>query len=235
MKIIGIFIVMILLQLPLFATEKGQKKVIKMATIIKEEDALFKKIAHFARALSNEMGITIELLSLPPKRGTKYLQMGYIDGEIARVIDYEAVVPNSIRVKEPVSVEPYLVYTWKDSLKLDGWKSIKPYSIVTVSGYAFVDTYMKGFNTYSVNSVEQAFSYLVYKRAEVFVMNRQIAETFLKSSGFNLEDVHVIEKPIDELILYTYFTQENTEVALLYEKALKTLKGNGVYNSIFYK
>ncbi len=235
MKNIGIFIVMILMQLPIFAAEKGQKKVIKMGTIVKEKDALFKKVAQFTRALSNEMGVTIELLSLPPKRGTKYLQMGYIDGEIARIIDYESLVPNSIRVQEPVSVEPYLVYTWKDSLELDGWESIKPYSIVTVSGYAFVDKYMKGFNTYAVNSIEQAFSYLVYKRADVFVMNRQIAETFLQTSGFKLEGVHKIEKPIDELILYTYFTQENKEIALLYEKALKVLKSNGVYNSIFYK
>ncbi len=235
MKNIGIIIVIILLQFPLFAYQKGQMPVIKMSTIIEKEHELFNKISEFTRALSKEMGITIELLSLPPKRATKYLAAGYIDGEIARINDYGVVVSNSIRVAEPVSVEPYIVYTWKDSLELDGWESIKPYSIVTVSGYAFADKYMNGFNTYAVNSIEQAFSYLVYKRAEVFVMNRQIAENFLKTTGFKLEDVHAIEKPIDELILHSYFTQDNKVIADLYEKALKTIKGNGIYNSIFYK
>ncbi len=217
----------------LFADEKISKKTITMATIIPEGDALFKKVALFMSELSKEMEIPIVLMSLPPKRGTLSLQKGVIDGEVARVENYAETVPGAIRVSEPVSIEPYFAYTWLDSISIDGWESLKPYSLVEVRGYVFVDTYMSNLNVYMVSSIEQAFNYLKVKRAEVFVMNRQIADTYLVSSGFELGEIRKVETPIDELRLYSYFSAGNELIAESYNKALIALKKSGRYVEIF--
>ncbi|MGL1900782.1 MAG: hypothetical protein OCC49_01510 [Fibrobacterales bacterium] len=227
-----ILTLLLLVTVSLYADEKVQKT-ITMSTIVPEEDALYKKVALFMEALSKEMDIPIVLVSLPPKRGTLDLRNGAIDGEVARVARYNEKVPGAIMVPEPVSIEPYLAYTWLDSIAVDGWESLKLYSFVEVRGYVFVDTYMNNFNVHKVNSIRQAFDYLKVKRAEVFVMNRQIADTYLMSSGFELGSIRKIETPIDELKLYSYFSAGNELIAQSYNNALIAIKKNGRYNEIF--
>lgn len=70
------------------------------------------------------LGRTLEVVSLPPARGSAMADSGEIDGELTRGSLYGKDHPNLVMVEEPSLVTEFIALTKNRTLKLDGWDSL---------------------------------------------------------------------------------------------------------------
>ena len=130
----------------------------------------FKVIEEILDTVSVKMDVKLTLVSMPAKRSQVLLNKGLIVGEIARGKGYQKEVPNAIRIERPVITLPIHAYTTTLEFDIDGWNSIRNYSIVILRGVHF-DTKLEEFDINYVNSNTIGFHFLEAKRADIFAVD----------------------------------------------------------------
>lgn len=187
-----------------------------------------------AETLAERMGITIKVVILPHKRATLNFKNGKIDGELSRIIEYKESVPNSIRVKEPITSMPYFVYTQKADFKVDGWQSLLPYRVAFLRGEKLTEVKLLPIhqNVHGVNTLPQALRLVQSGRVDLFVSSPLSVGRYLKDAEFMSAGIHPLKPPVEVLHTYTYLLPKHVEIAKKFEAALKETKRDGTYMKI---
>ena len=142
-------------------------------------------------------------------------------------------MPSAIRVAEPLVSYPLWVFTSIPDIKASGWNSLAKYKIVTVTGWLYINEKLGDFKTLEVATPKQALRILNIKRAEVFISDQVTAAGIMSGNDFDGSGIVKLEKPIDFIHEYTYFSAKYPELASAYNIALIELKTSGKYAEVF--
>ena len=107
-------------------------------------------------AIAEESGLNLKLVQTPAKRSVTSLRQGLIDAEITRIPSFAETYPEGIMVSVPLTSISYFAYSARSDIEVKGWESLSPYKIVTVRGFQFVNEFLSGHQTQTVNSIKIA-------------------------------------------------------------------------------
>ena len=221
------------LSLILTTSSYAESLTLSMTGVIKKT-----RLTRIAEAALTNVGKTIgvrfTIEILPGKRANFLLKSGKIDGDIGRVIEFGQKYKKLIRVDEPSIVLPYCVYTTKENIKVKGWASLKPYSVVYVAGCTFIEANLKQIHNrlYPIGSPQQALLFLSAGRADLHISTPIVLSEYIGSGKLKKLKIRALNPPIINLTLYTYFQPKHAKIAKKYMIALRQIKKNGVYKRI---
>jgi len=217
----------------LFNQYSSANEPLKFSSVIPENTHAFKIAKQLVKEISSRMNRDIVLLYYPVKRSIHLLERGFIHADLSRVASFQNLVPSAIRVEEYVTQIPYYAYSsMPDVFKVEGWNSLKPYSMVIVRGFQFSEHYLQHHKTHKIGSSLAAFKFLRAKRADIFVESSILAESTLRMDGFDTEGITRLEPPVDYLKSYTYFSHKYPKLAEQYASALISIKAEGILKKI---
>lgn len=216
--------------------EETPRKITFGVAGITEQDRPFKLGIKILNEISKRIGHEIELIALPAKRAKYMLKHGQIDAELARVNEYAVFSDSLIMVNEPIAKLPFYAYSMRSNIKATDIKDIEKLTrlrIVTTRGQEFTKRYLSDLNLLFVDSIKAGFLFLYKDRADIFIINGISASTVLNSLEQEKLGINRIEPPLAIVNGHTFFTANNAEIAIKYEKALIEIKREGIYDKIF--
>ncbi len=180
----------------------------------------------------NGRGLVME--RLPGKRSLINVNLGVIDGDAFRVHDLNQAnaYPDIVRVDEPILILDQSVWSKKE-IKVDGWESLWPYSIVYQRGSRFIRDHESIFKSVQiVDGMQSVFTILKIDRADLTITSRETGRFYLKK--FNLEDsgIKVCYPPLLEIYLHTYMHKSHAPLAVKLAETLKRMKQDGTYKRL---
>jgi polar amino acid transport system substrate-binding protein len=150
------------------------------------------------------LGIEVVFEAIPQARSLIMSNEGKIDGEVTRLAGLEAQYPNLMMVPVVLIEQKGMAFTRKDkTFPLNGWDSLRPYSIVTLNGAKWSTDGTMGMDRVDiVTQPEQMFKMLEMGRVDVALGPRLTGMVQIMQLGFT--DILPIEPPLVINKLYHY-------------------------------
>ena len=106
---------------------------------------------------------------------------------------------------------------------------MKPYRIVIVRGFTFVETHLADHTVSYVDSFHAAFRFLKDDRADILLDYGATAEDILKTAEFKDSGIRRLLPAVTSISTYTFFAEKYVDLAQRYEQALVSMKADGSY------
>lgn len=176
-----------------------------------------------------ELGVDFTFWHLPNKRCIVMANKGETDGEFERIAGLEKKYPNLVMVSVPIGYVDIMVYTKKIEFTVEGWHSLKPYSIGIERGFILAKENTRGMDVEEVGTIEQAFSMLDLGRNDIVVSSWSSLYDLKK---LNLSGIRILMPPIDQLVLYHYLHKRHKLLAAELEAVLLRMEKEGELKEI---
>lgn len=203
-----------------------------IATMQPPASYMHSKISQIVDAISKKMDKEIILKYYSSHRATRLLNGNRIHAEILRIARYQYQAISSIRINEPIVTTPIYAYSYQKIDNINSWNSIKPYKIVAIRGFYYIEAFMHTHKVHLVNNAASAFKFLKAKRADILIDHIRSANAVLRSPQFDGEGIFRLEPPISSMNVYSYFSASYPQLAKQYEQAVIELKNEGVIQNI---
>ncbi len=182
------------------------------------------------REAYRKIGIHVFISPLPAKRSLHHANEGLSDGELFRIAGMEKTFKNLIRVPVPINYLDGVVMTRKASFDVQGWDSLKPYTIAIRRGVKFSEAGTAGmkqafFNTnMSLGRIlleENKIDIAVIARVNGLKIIQQLKEVNAS------DDLRLLEPPLQSYPLYHYLHKRFSYLIPKLTTALKELSQSG--------
>lgn len=186
------------------------------------------------REVMNRIGYDIRFDKLPSERALLYANEGISDGVADRIRGIDKYYPNLIRVDEPVMTWNFVAFSRRTDIKIDGWESIKPYSLGIVNGWKILERNTEDalFRT-KVKNIDLLFTLLENGRADLVLTEVWQGLLYLKQHPIN--DVKLLHPNIVSKVLFMYLHKKHQKLASRIAEALRGMKKDGSYQKIVDK
>jgi polar amino acid transport system substrate-binding protein len=167
-------------------------------------------LARSAFAIASEayrrIGITAKAKVLPSLRALQEADSGETDGELARTAGIEAQYPNLIQVPEPLLNFDTVAFTTGLTFKVDGWESLRPYSLCISRGMKLAEDGTEGMNRYFTNDVPQMIKMLLAGRCQIGILGYVV---WPEIDRLQAQTLRSLEPPIVSTPLYLYVNKKH--------------------------
>lgn len=184
-------------------------KPITLSTTNDSRTPLYQKATKVLHVALAELGYELTVLTLPNKRSLSWANLGKVDGELFRVSDLDlSSLPNLEQVEQAIAMIDQSV-VGKDHIVVDGWSSMKNYTIAYERGTAFLDKNQSRFKGFIlVDDFNQAIELIGMDRADITITSYATAERLLSVSPTMFADVKIHTPPLVEIKLHTYINKQ---------------------------
>lgn len=156
------------------------------------------------------IGITIRDKGLPGERSLVESNKGSYDGEVVRVWGINELYTNLIPVAVPLTTAEGMVFTKNLAFVVDGWESLRPYSIIIRRGLIFAEKGTRGMKVTLVNTYPECFKLVSRGRYDVTVCDRLAGYYFIRQHEYS--DLKVLEPALESFHLYHYLHKKNASL-----------------------
>jgi polar amino acid transport system substrate-binding protein len=170
-------------------------------------------------------GITIRGTGLPAERSLVESNKGTYDGEVTRVRGIETSYPNLIPVPVPLTRAEGLAFTKKLAIVVDGWESLKPYSIIIRRGLKFAEKGTQGMNVTLVTTYAECFKLVSRGRYDLTVCDRLAGYHFIKKYGYS--ELKAQDPPVTTFNLYHYLHKKHAPLVPVITAVLSQMQAEG--------
>ncbi|WP_105169073.1 substrate-binding periplasmic protein [Pseudoalteromonas sp. T1lg23B] len=205
-----------------------------LATTNDPRTPLYQKTVQVLHVALAELGYTLTVMTLPSKRSLSWANMGKVDGELFRVSDLDlSTYPNLTRVNEAIATIDQSVIG-RANVVVNGWQSMKRYTIAYERGTAFLDKNQSRFkDVILVDDFDQAIELILAGRADITVTSKATAQRLMQSSARLFNEIKIHSPPLVEINLHTYINkQHHPELADQLADVLKAMKLDGRYQQL---
>ncbi|NQZ22006.1 MAG: ABC transporter substrate-binding protein [Colwellia sp.] len=181
-----------------------------------------------------KLGYRLTIKTLPNQRSLFWANNGTTDGDLLRVSKLNLEnFPNLQQVTEPLFTIDQSVLS-KIEIEVDGWNSMKKYSIAYERGTKFIEENEDKFkHVYLVNRTEQAISMVFNDRADLTITSFSTATKFLSKNKAHAETIKILKPPITRITLHVYLNkQRHKKLAQALSLVLKEMKKSGQFQQI---
>jgi len=178
-----------------------------------------------------KLGYRLTIKTLPNQRSLLWANNGITDGELFRVSTLNLkTLPNLLQVTEPLFTIDQSVLS-KIEIDVDGWNSMKNYSIAYERGTKFIEENEDKFkHVYLVNRTEQAISMVFNDRADLTITSFSTATKFLRKNKAHAKSIKILQPPLARITLHVYLNKQRHEkLAKALSHVLKDMKKNGLF------
>ncbi len=185
------------------------------------------------RELFGRLGLKVEFIRLPPERALMFANTGKSDGELPRIAGLEKKYPNLIRVPEKVLDYNFVSYS-RGRCKDGGWESLSGRSVGYIIGWKiFEKNVPETAQSLRLTAPLQLFTLLARNRVDTVLYERHAGHYILKNKGFT--GITECGEPLAVKPMYLYLHKSRSGLVAKAAEALREMKRDGTYESIFKK
>ncbi len=207
---------------------------ITLGTTNSFDTPLYQKANNVLSVAFKELGYRLVIKTLPNKRSLSWANQGVIDGDLFRVSELDLdILPNLQKVSEALFTIDQSVLSKKD-IKIEGWKSMKNFSIAYERGTKFIENKETMFkHAFLVNNTEQALAMVYTERADLTITSLSTATKFLEKNKKYADVIRVLEPPLVTITLHAYINKnKHPDLANLLALQLKEMKKTGEFQRL---
>ncbi|KAF0233499.1 MAG: hypothetical protein FD177_1613 [Desulfovibrionaceae bacterium] len=175
------------------------------------------------------LGFEIVAVPLPAERALRVADSGLTDGETVRIEGLEALYPNLVRVPESVVSVTVKAFTKGKKFPVNGWESLRPYSICYMHGLKLYEQGTLGMNRMSALGLENALRLLHDGMCDVAVLSPY---AWMMVDSLNFGPMLELEPPIATYNLYHYVHRRHADLVPLLAAEFRKMKHEGVIEAI---
>ena len=188
------------------------------------------------------LGIQLIVSILPSPRAGTYSNSGEVDGELARISDYNSKFPNLIKVDEPNFWVKFSAFATDPLIKITNWESLKKghYQIGYLRGGKKVAEQL--FKTIpadqltAVHTLEQAHNMLIFGRVDIVVTFDIPMQSYLNLQDYQYKDdttghnqnIYNISD-LEEITSHAWLYQSHRKLAPQLSNVLREMKAEGLF------
>jgi len=178
-------------------------------------------------AVYAKLGVRVELVAVPAKRSLIESSEGRLDGEVQRVLDVENEYPTLLPVREPINYIEPSVFTRHVQFRVDGWESIRPYSIGIVRGVGSSERGTRGApRVEAAPAMEQMMQMLANDRVDIAV--NDLFSGLLVNARLGLDkQLRPLSPPLQHIDLYHFLHVSHRALIPEVERVVKQMRASG--------
>lgn len=175
--------------------------VMRVSTLLEHDPAT--QIAELVLAEAyKRLGMTLEVHRYPGERSLVSANDGLTDGELYRKVGMERDYPNLIIVPVPLQLYEIVIFTRDTHFIVNGWESLRPFTIGFVRGIKIVEASTVGMRTEPVPTMQQALQKMTMGRTDVVVGNR--VSGLAAARALKMDDIRVLGPALASFPVYHY-------------------------------
>lgn len=175
------------------------------------------------------IGITTRDEFLPHERSLRATNAGEIDGEVMRIAGIESEFPDLLRVPEVVYRFETFAFTTGLSFKVDGWESLRPYSLCIMRGVRVIEQGTEGMNRTFATTIDQLIEMLRRGRCQVATFGYS---TWLEIDRLHAGPLRQLEPPVSSIPLYHYVNRRHEALIPRIAASLRQMRDDGTTAAI---
>ncbi len=166
----------------------------------------------------------------PPERSLMNANMGIVDGDVGRIGGLNKEYPHLIQVPETFMTTDFLAFTKSLSIRLIGWKSLKPCNVAIIRGHKIAEANVVAHSLTKARNAEILFSLLNSDRVDVAICERLFGSMMAKKIN---SEIKGLEPPLATADFYLYLHKKHEALVPKIAKALETMKRDGTYKRLW--
>ena len=195
-----------------------------------EKNAFHDAAAEIIRQAYATLNVTVVYKTYPAERALQMSNKGLSDGELVRIKDIETKYPNLIRIPVSHVTAEQMAFGKDASVKIDGWKSLKPYRLVFHRGYKVAEQNTVGMNRHLTGTDIIAFKMGDKGRMDIVIANRFTGAKVIQDQG--LKHIVMLTPPLQRNPLYHYVHSRHRDLVDDVTRVLKSMQSQGDFSKI---
>lgn len=190
-----------------------------------------KTIIPILKRAYGELGIDAKFKFYPAPRGVMVSNSGLYDGETFRGMDFIKEETNLLPVMVVIGDVDWRVYSKKTQFKVQGFKSLAPYSVSSRRGILAADNILQFARVkHMLNTFEQSLLMLDAGRVDLAIIPERVARPLLEKTPL---DVFSLSPSIRVDKLYHFLHKKHKNLIPKITEVLKKMEQNGDINRIW--
>lgn len=194
---------------------------------LQEDQIQFKVFSEVLKELYIRLGYTIEVISMPPQRAAEESSKGRVDGEVARIFNFNANCPQLVRIPTPYSSVDTIAFVRKDSgITSVTAAELKNYRVARIRGVLNTNRLTAEVDqVFDFTSIETMMSFISMKRADIALVNRIGGMAALKA--MNNHDIIPLESPVAQVKIYHFLNKKFDYIVPQLDSLISSMKESG--------
>jgi ABC-type amino acid transport substrate-binding protein len=179
------------------------------------------------REVYGRLNINVEFEDVPGKRALALSSAGELDGEIQRIGTLSREYPTLVRISPPINYIEPAVFTTTLQFDVQGWDSIRDYSIGIVRGVGSSEEGTRGMvHVTETTSPESMIHMLDAGRFDLMVTDLFSGQVSLRE--MNLQSrIHPLLPPLQRIYIYHYLHERHRDLAAKVGKVIEDMDASG--------
>ena len=179
------------------------------------------------RAVYARLNIRLEFEDVPGKRALALSSAGELDGEIQRIGTLSNEYPTLVRVSPAINYIEPSVFTSRLHFDVQGWASIKDYSIGIVRGVGSSEAGTRGMaRVTQTTSLENLIQMLDADRFDLMVSD--LFSGMVAVRKLNLQArIYPLSPPLERIYIYHYLNERHRELVPKVGKVIEEMDASG--------
>src|SRR3954470_13979786 len=179
------------------------------------------------RAVYAKLNIKLEFEDVPGKRALALSSAGEVDGEIQRIGTLSRDYPTLIQVRPAINYIEPAVFTAKLHFDVDGWNSIRDYSIGIVRGVGSSEAGTHGMDRVTATtSLENMVKMLDADRFDVMVTDLFSGLAAVRKLNLQAR-IYPLPPPLERIRIYHYLHERHRDLVPKVGKVIEQMEASG--------
>lgn len=179
------------------------------------------------RAVYAKLNIKLEFEDVPGKRALALSSAGEVDGEIQRIGTLSRDYPTLIQVTPAINYIEPAVFATKLRFDVDGWNSIRDYSIGIVRGVGSSEAGTRGMaRVTATTSLENMVRMLDADRFDVMVTDLFSGLVAVRKLDLQTR-IHPLSPPLERIHIYHYLHERHRDLVPKVGKVIAQMEASG--------
>lgn len=162
--------------------------------------------------------------------GLEKSSSGRLGGEVARAVGIERKYRNLLRIPISHVAVAQTAFARDSAIRIDGWRSLKPYSLVFHKDFAIATRKTRGMDCFMANSDTAVFKLVSGGQRELALAGRATGEKTIKR--LRLDNVFALSPPLQVDPLYHYLHKKHRKLVSKITFVMKSMKASGRMDEI---
>jgi ABC-type amino acid transport substrate-binding protein len=179
------------------------------------------------RAVYAKLNIKLEFEDVPGKRALALSSSGEVDGEIQRIGTLSRDYPTLVKVTPAINYIEPAVFTTKLHFDVDGWNSIRAYSIGIVRGVGSSEAGTRGMDRVTATTgIENMIRMLDADRFDVMVTDLFSGLVAVRKLDLQAR-IYPLSPPLERISIYHYLHERHRDLVPKVGQVIAQMEASG--------
>lgn len=188
------------------------------------DDPLARIASKIARETFRRIGYDAEFMVLPSERALQAANSGMTSGDLVRMAGIEKQYTNLVQVPVPMMNYDTVAFTTGLNFKVDGWESLRPYSLCILRGMKMAEHATEGMERTFSEDTLSAVKMLRAGRCQVSVLGNII---WPEVDEMKAGPLRSLDPPVSSTPLYLFINKKHVALIGRLTEAMHQMQADG--------